>query len=163
MDLLNTPEFWVAASFVGFILLIVYFKVPGMAAKALDKRAEEIRTELDQAKKLHEEARSMLADYERKQRDAEKEAQAIVKQAQSDAEALASETRENLKVTLERRAKLAEDKIARAEEQALNEVRASAVSVAIAAAEQIIDKKMTAAASKKLVDESIKSLKSKLN
>ena len=163
MDFLHTPEFWVAASFVGFVLLIIYFKVPGQVAKALDNRAEEIRTELDQAKKLHEEARAMLADFERKQRDAEKEAQSIVKQAQQDAEALAAETRENLKVTLERRAKLAEDKIARVEEQALNEVRASAVSVAIAAAEQIIDKKMTAAASKKLVDDSIKSLKSKLN
>lgn len=163
MDFLHTPEFWVAVSFVGFIGLIVYFKVPGQITKALDNRAEEIRSELDQAKKLHEEARAMLAEFERKQRDAEKEAQSIVKQAQQDAEALAAETRENLKVTLERRAKLAEDKIARAEEQALNEVRASAVSIAIAAAEQIIDKKMTAAASKKLVDDSIKSLKSKLN
>lgn len=163
MGILSTPEFWVAASFVGFVLLILYFKVPGQVAAALDKRAEEIRAELDQAKKLHEEARAMLAEYERKQRDAEKEAHSIVEQAQQEAEALAAETRENLKVTLERRARIAEDKIARAEEQALNEVRASAVSVAIAAAEQIIDKKMTPAASKKLVDESIKSLKSKLN
>lgn len=163
MAILNTPEFWVAASFVGFIGLILYFKVPGKVTEALDKRAADIKAELDQAKQLHEEARAILAEYERKQRDAEKEAQSIVKLAQEEAQALAAETRQNLQETLERRAKLAEDKIARAEEQALNEVRASAVSVAIAAAEQIIDKKMTPAASKKLVDDSIKSLKSKLN
>lgn len=163
MDIIYNASFWVGLCFVLFLLMLVYKGVPGMIAKALDKRADDIKSELDQAKKLHEEAGAMLAEYERKQRDAEKEAQAIVAQAKSDAESLAAETRENLKATLERRAKLAEDKIARAEEQALSEVRASAISVAIAAAEQIIEKKMTPAASKKLVDESIKSLKSKLN
>jgi F-type H+-transporting ATPase subunit b len=76
---------------------------------------------------------------------------------------LAAETRENLTVSLERRAKMAEDKIARAEEQAFADVRAAAVNVAISAAEQIIADKMTPAASKKLVDQSIKDLKAKLN
>lgn len=163
MEALSTAEFWVAVSFVGFILLILYFKVPGMVTEALDKRAAQIKEELDEARKLREEAQAMLADYERKQRDAEKEAESIIKLAQEEAEALAEETRENLKASLERRAQLAEDKIARAEEQALGEVRAAAVNVAIAAAEQIIEKKMTPVASKKLVDQSIKDLKTKLN
>lgn len=163
MGIFSTPEFWVAASFVGFILLIVYYRVPGMVTKALDKRADEIKRELDEARKLREEAQAMLADYERKQRDAEKEAQSIIELAKEEAEALAAETRENLTVSLDRRAKMAEDKIARAEEQALADVRAAAVNVAISAAEQIIADKMTPAASKKLVDQSIEDLKAKLN
>jgi F-type H+-transporting ATPase subunit b len=163
MDFLSTPEFWVAVSFVGFVLLIVYFKIPGKAGELLDKRAEQIRDELDEARRLREEAQAMLADFERKQRDAEKEAASIIMLAKQEAEALAKETREKLKDTLERRTKIAEGKIARAEEQAISEVRSVAVNVAIAAAEQIIVSKMTPAASKKLVDESIKGLKTKLN
>jgi F-type H+-transporting ATPase subunit b len=163
MGFLSTPEFWVAMSFVGFVLLIVYFKIPGKAGELLDKRAEKIRDELDEARRLREEAQAMLADFERKQRDAEKEAASIITLAKQEAETLANETREKLKDTLERRTKMAEDKIARAEEQAINEVRSVAVNVAIAAAEQIIESKMTPAASKKLVDESIKGLKTKLN
>ncbi|MEM8743159.1 MAG: F0F1 ATP synthase subunit B, partial [Pseudomonadota bacterium] len=112
---------------------------------------------------LREEAQGLLAEYERKQRSAEKEAESIITLAKEEAEALAAETRDNLKTTLERRMKLAEEKIARAEEQALNDVRTTAVNVAIAAAEQIIGDKMTPAASKKLVDQSIKDLKGKLN
>ena len=163
MGLLSTPDLWVAVSFIGFILLIVYFKVPGKVAKMLDDRADLIRQELDEARKLREEAQTRLAEYERKQRSAEKEAEGIIALAKEEAEALAAETREKLQDTLERRMKLAEDKIARAEEQALGEVRTAAVNIAIAAAEQIIDEKMTPAASKKLVDQSIKDLKGKLN
>lgn len=163
MHFLSTPEFWVAVSFFGFVLLIAYFKVPGQVVKALDKRADAIRSELDEARRLREEAQAMLADYERKQRGAEKEAESIITLAKEEAEALAAETRVNLTESLERRARQAEDKIARAEETALSEVRAAAVNIAIAAAEQIITKKMTAEASRKLVDQSIKDLKSKLN
>ena len=163
MGLLSTPDIWVAVSFVGFILLIVYFGVPGKVAKMLDDRADLIRQELDEARKLREEAQTRLAEYERKQRTAEKEAEGIIALAKEEAEALAAETREKLTETLERRMKLAEDKIARAEEQALGEVRTAAVNIAISAAEQIIADKMTPAASKKLVDQSIKDLKGKLN
>lgn len=163
MDLLLNPAFWVGLCFGLFLLLLVYKKVPATIIAALDKRADLILSELDEARRLREEAQALLADYERKQRGAEKEAESIITLAKQEAEALAAETRENLKDSLERRARLAEDKIARAEEQALGEVRTAAVNVAIAAAEQIIAKKMTAAASKKLVDQSIKDLKAKLN
>lgn len=163
MGFLSTPEFWVAVSFFGFVLLIVYFKVPGQMGALLDDRADKIRNELDEARRLREEAQSMLAEFERKQRDAQKEAESIITLAKQEAEALAKETREKLKDSLERRGQMAEDKIARAEEQALSEVRSVAVNVAIAAAEQIIEKKMTPAASKRLVDQSIKDLKTKLN
>jgi F-type H+-transporting ATPase subunit b len=157
------PTFWVGLCFGFFLLLLVYKKVPATLAAALDDRAEKIRTELDEARRLREEAQALLADYERKQRGAEKEAESIITLAKDEAEALAAETREKLKDSLERRARMAEDKIARAEEQALGEVRTAAVNVAIAAAEQIISKKMTPTASNKLVDQSIKDLKTKLN
>ncbi len=163
MGLLLDPVFWVGLCFGVFLLLLVYKKVPATVAAALDDRAEQIRNELDEARRLREEAQALLADYERKQRGAEKEAESIITLAKEEAEALAAETRQNLKDSLERRARIAEDKIARAEEQALGEVRAAAVNVAISAAEQIISNKMTAAASKKLVDQSIKDLKAKLN
>ena len=78
MGLLSTPDFWVAVSFIGFILLIVYFKVPGKVTKMLDDRADLIRQELDEARKLREEAQTRLAEYERKQRSAEKEAEGII-------------------------------------------------------------------------------------
>ena len=163
MELLTNPSFWVGLCFFAFLAFMVYLKVPGKIAESLDKRAETIRQELEEARQLREEAQGLLAEYERKQRSAEKEAESIITLAKEEAEALAAETRENLKTTLERRMKLAEEKIARAEEQALNDVRATAVNVAIAAAEQIIGDKMTPAASKKLVDQSIKDLKGKLN
>ena len=163
MGFLSTPEFWVAVSFIGFVLLIMYFKVPGKMGALLDDRADKIRNELDEARRLREEAQAMLAEFERKQRDAQKEAESIITLAKQEAEALAKETREKLKDSLERRGKIAEEKIARAEEQAVSEVRSVAVNVAIAAAEQIIESKMTPAASKKLVDQSIKDLKTKLN
>lgn len=163
MGAFSTPEFWIAVSFVGFILLIVYYKVPGQITKALDARADTIRKELDEARRLREEAQAMLAEYERKHRDAEKEVESIILLAKQEAEALGVETRQKIKEQLERRTALAEDKIARAEEQALGEVRAAAVTLAVSAAERIIAKKMSPAASSKLADQSIKDLKTKLN
>lgn len=163
MGILKTPEFWVAVSFVGFILLLVYYKIPGMVAGLLDERAEKIRNELEEAKRLREEAQAILADYQRKQRDATKEADKIIGLAKEEAEALAVETREKMKESLERRTRLAEEKIARAEEQAIADVRAAAIDVAISSAEQIIEKKMTPAASAKLINQSIEGLKGKLN
>ena len=163
MGILSSPEFWVAVSLLGFVLLIVYYKVPGMVTKALDDRADAIRKELDEARRLREEAQAILADYERKYLDAEKEVESIILLANEEAEALGVETRQKIKDQLDRRTRLAEDKIARAEEQALGEVRAAAVTLAVSAAERIIAKKMTPAASSKLVDQSIKDLKSKLN
>ncbi len=163
MAFLGTPEFWVAVSFFGFLLLLVYFGIPGKVAALLDKRADAIRHELDEARRLREEAQAILSEYQRKHKDAEKEAGEIIRLAKQESEALAAETRSKLEESLERRTRLAEEKIARAEEQAMSEVRAAAIDVAIATAERIIEKKMTPAASAKLVDTSIKGLKTKLN
>lgn len=157
------PVFWVMIAFFGFIGLLIYYKVPGMVTKALDARADVIRAELSEARRLRDEAQALLADYQRKSKEAENEARAIIEQAKRESEALASETRKSLSEAVERRTKLAEDKISRAEAQALSEVRASAVDNAIAAAEKILKARATGATAKALVDTGIRDLEGKLN
>ena len=161
--MLQDATFWVLISFLIFVGLVVYYKVPGMIAAALDKRAADIAHELDETRKLREEAQQVLASYQRKQRDAEKEAQAIVEQAREEAERLAVETKDNLAAHVERRTKLAEDKIAQAEAQALQEVRAVAADVAVAAARTIIEQKLDGARATQLLDKSIAEVKAKLH
>ena len=161
--MLSTPEFWVAVSFVGFVALVIYLGAPKMIAKALDERAEGIRSELDEARRLREEAQNLLAEYQRKQRDAEAEAEGIVAQAQHEAELLAAEARQKLKETLARRTKLAEDKIAQAEAQAIKDVRSRAADVAIEAAGKLIADELSKDKAAGLIDDSIKGLASKLN
>ena len=159
----RAAEFWVLVSFVVFGLIVLYYKVPGMIAKILDERAETIRKEIDEARRLREDAQKLLADYQQKHRSAGQEADAIVEEARREAEAFAQETRAGLKDTLERRTKLAEDKIARAEAQAVDEVRAAAVELAIVAAEKILREKMAGAGGAALIDQSIRDLKGRLN
>ncbi|CCB67375.1 MULTISPECIES: F0F1 ATP synthase subunit B [unclassified Hyphomicrobium] len=159
----TNPLFWVLVAFVAFLALLVYYGVPGVVAKALDNRADSIRKELDEARKLREEAQSLLMDYQRKAREAEVEAQSIIEQAKREAEALASESRKALTESLERRSKIAEDKIARAEAQALGEVRSVAVETALAAAHEILKTRATGATGDSLVSQSIGDLSGKLN
>ncbi len=163
MSIFATAEFWVAVAFFGFVGLLIYYNTPQLITKALDERADGIRRELDEARRLREEAQQLLADYQRKSREPEEEASAIIEQARREAEALAAETRQSLKESLERRSKLAEEKIARAEAQALNEVRAAAVESAVAAAERILKRKVTPEVNARLVDQSISEAKRKLN
>jgi F-type H+-transporting ATPase subunit b len=161
--MLRTAEFWVAVAFLAFLLILAYYKVPALIAKALDERAAGIRKELDEARRLREEAQALLADYQRKHRNAGQEAEAIIEQARREAEAFAAETRKSLAETVDRRRKQAEDKIARAEVQATEDVRAAAVDMAIAAAEKILRDKAAGAGGAALIDESIRSLKTRLN
>jgi F-type H+-transporting ATPase subunit b len=161
--MLATPEFWVLVSFVLFMGLLVYLKVPGRVTALLDERAERISKELDEARKLREEAQGLLAEYERKRRDADKEAEAIIAQAREEAKAFAVETRQKLTETVERRGRLAEDKIAQAEAQAIKEVQAAATDLAVAAAARIIAEEVHGAKADELVDTSIAGLKDRLH
>jgi F-type H+-transporting ATPase subunit b len=107
-------EFWVAVAFLVFLGVLVYYKIPALIGKALDDRAEVIRKELDEARRVREEAQGLLADYQRKHRTVGEEAEAIVAQARQEAEAFAQETRRNLKATERRtagRAKIARAKV----------------------------------------------------
>ena len=156
-------EFWVAIAFVVFLLVLLYYRVPSLIAKSLDDRAEAIRKELDEARRLREEAQNLLADYQKKHRNAGQEAQSILELARREAEVIAQETRASLKDLLERRTQQAEDKIARAEAQAVDDVRAAAIEVAVAAAEKILREKASGAGGISLVDQSIRELKGRLN
>jgi F-type H+-transporting ATPase subunit b len=163
MDFLYDTNTWVLVSFVGFIGLLIYFGIPARVAEALDQRAARIRDELEEARRIRDEAQKILADYQRKQRDAEKEAEGIVAQARSEAQAYAAEMRQSMKDTLDRRTALAEQKIARAEAQAVAEVRSAAVEKAVAAAQAIIVKDMTQARADQLVEASVADVRARLN
>src|SRR5690606_5484889 len=140
-----------------------YYKVPAMVTAALDKRAADIARELDEARRLREEAQALLASYQRKQAEAMQEADAIVTQAKAEAERLAAETRANMPAQVERRTQLAQDKIAQAETQAVQEVRAGAAEVAAGAAQRLIAEKGAAAKDAAIVERSIAELASKLH
>ena len=130
--------FWATAALIVFIALIMYLKVPGMITKSLDDRADKIRTDLDEARKLREEAQALLAEYQRKRRDAESEAETIVEAAKREADTLASDAKKKLDEYVDRRTKMAEQKIAQAETQAMQDVKAIAAERAIAASEQVL-------------------------
>lgn len=161
--MLKTPEFWVAVSFVLFIGILIWKKVPGLVIGALDSRAERIANELAEAQKLREEAQQLLADYERKRKDAARQAESIVEQAKAEAESYAAETRAKLADSIARRTKMAEDKIARAEANAIKDVRAAASELAIDAAGDMIAVATKGAKGNKLIDESIALIKTRLN
>jgi F-type H+-transporting ATPase subunit b len=156
-------EFWVGIAFVVFVLILLYYQVPKLIAKALDDRSEAIRKELDEARRLREEAQDLLADYQKKHRNVGQEAESILESARREAEAFAHETRTTLKDTLERRTQQAEDKIARAETQAVDDVRAAAIDLALAASEKILREKTAGPGGAPLVDQSIRDLKGRLN
>lgn len=141
---LNSPTIWVFLAVVLFLLVLAYFGVHKKIGGALDDRADKIRTELDEAKSLREEAQALLASYQRKQKEAEDQAEEIVKQARHDAEIMAANARKDLAERLERRAAQAEAKIATAEAQAMAEVKAKAADLALEAAEKLIRSGKTA-------------------
>ena len=159
----HEPLFWVLVAFLGFVGLLMYYGVPALVGKALDARADTIRKELDDARKLREDAQALLADYQKKSREAESEARSIIDAAKREAEALATESRKSLVESLERRSKMAEDKISRAEAQAVSEVRASAVGSAIAAAEKLLKARVPGATGDALISDAIRGLKGTLN
>lgn len=162
-EIINNPEYWVLLSFLIFCGILVYMGVPKLLGKSLDDRAERIRHELDEARRLREEAQALLTEYQKKAREAEEEAKSIIVQARKEAEALEKDTEKKLAETVERRKKMAEEKIARAEAQAISDVKSSAVDAAVAAAEKIISSKVKDGAGNKLIESGIKSLSNRLN
>ena len=163
MEFITEPEFWVAVSFFIFLGVVFYFGVHKKIASALDARSAAIATELAEARHLRDEAEKVLAEYRRREGEAEKEAESMIALAAKEAEMLATETRKSVKEHFDRRMKLAEEKIARAEAEAVREVRSVAVDAAVAAAQSLIAKNLTPDRAEKLVSESIDNLKSKLN
>ena len=157
-----SATFWSAVAFVLLFALIgkkIYAAVTG----TLDARADKIREELDEAAKLREEAQELLATYQKKQRDAQKEADAIVDHAREEAQRIAREAAASLDAGLKRREQLAMDRITQAETKAMDEVRALAVDIAVEATRTLLAENVSDAKSDALVDQAIKDLPGKLH
>ena len=155
--------FFALVALILFFGLITYLGVPKTVAAALDKRADTIRSELSEAKRMREEAQALLADYQRRAKEAESEAESIISEAKAEARRLTEETNKALGEMIERRTKAAEVKIAQAETQAIAEVRSIATDVAIAAAQSILASKVTGGTADSLISKGIADVKAKLN
>ena len=155
MALFADPYFWVTMSFVGFLCLFFKFGKGPLLSK-LDARIEEIRKEIATAESLRVESQELLAQYQRKQREAAKEAQAIVENARKSAAQITKQAEADMTAALKRREQQTEDRLRRMEETAVQEIRAYAAELAVKATAEIIAKKMDEQTSARLIDESIK-------
>ena len=160
---LRNTNFIVLLSFLLFIAVLLKYKVPSILMGLLDKRTDEIAATLNEARSLREEAQTLLASYERKQREVQDQADRIIAQAQADASLAAAQAKDALQLSVERRMQSAEDQIASAEASALKEIKNQAITVAIQVANEVLAQQMTAAAGKKLIDEAITEIDAKLH
>ncbi|KMK68743.1 F0F1 ATP synthase subunit B [Puniceibacterium sp. IMCC21224] len=160
---LHNTNFIVLLAFLLFIAVLIYYKVPGLMGGMLDKRADGIRSELDEARALREEAQSLLASYERKQREVQDQADRIVAHARVEAEEAAVQAKADVEQTLTRRLAAAEDQIASAQAAAVKDVRDRAITVAVAAAKDVVAKQMSTKDASKLIDDAIAEVGAKLH
>ncbi len=163
MSLLNDSHFVVGISFFLFLGLLAYLGVPKMLAGMLDSRADRIREELDEVRRLREEAQATFAEFERKHRDVQTQVDEIVAHAKAETEQAAEIAKADLAASIERRLKGADEQIAMAEANAVREVRDRAVQVAVAAAAEVIAGRLTADKADALIDDAIKSVGVKLH
>lgn len=155
--------FWAFIALLIFLAVVIYIKVPGMIGAALDKRAAKITADLEDARRLREEAQQLLAEFQRKRKEAEAEAVDIIEAAKREATALVADAKAKTEDYVARRTVQAEQKIAQAEREAVNEVRSIAVDVATEAARKVLGAKSEAKSLEGLFKESIAAVKSKLN
>jgi len=163
MHILADSHFWLAVAFVIFIGVLVKVGAHRMILDGLDGRATRIKTELDEAKRVRDEAETLLAEYKRKRGEADREADAIVAAARDEAERLAAEAKTKVEEFVARRTKMAETKIAQAEAQAVADVRSAAADAAVAAAEKILSETAKGKVGDDLIAQGIRDLKAKLN
>ena len=163
MDFLHNTEIVVAIGFVIFLGVLVYYKVPGLIGNKLDERAVRIRAELDEARALREEAQTLLASFERRQKEVRAQAEDIVTAARSEAEKAAEAAKEDIRRSVARRMQTATEQIAAAEQAAIRQIRDRAVTVAVAAASDVLGDKIKAADANKLIDAAIAEVGEKLH
>ncbi len=156
-------EFWVAVATILFVLLLGYLGVHKRLLEALDARRARIQTELDEARRLKEEAAKLVAEYQRKRQEAEAEADNLIAGARAEAERYAAEAHAKMDEFVARRTKMAETKIAQAEAQALADVRAAAADAAVTAAGDILRESAKGKVANDLIARGIADLKTKLN
>jgi F-type H+-transporting ATPase subunit b len=163
MDATSWATLWALVGLLIFFGIAVYIKAPAMLAKSLDERAKRISDELDEAKRLRDEAKSLLAEYQKKRKEAEAEAADILTAAKREAELFVEDAKAKAEDYVARRTASAEQKIAQAERDAVNEVRSLAADIAVEAARSTIAAKVDAKAAASLFESSLQALKSKLN
>jgi F-type H+-transporting ATPase subunit b len=163
IEFIKEPETWVFIAFLIFLGVLLRVGVPNLLFRALDDRSARIKSELDEALRLRKEAEEVLAEYKRRQDEAEKTAESIIHNAGIEAERMAVEAQSKVEEFIARRTRMAETKIAQAEAQAMADVRAAAADVAVAAAEAILTSTTKGAAAESLLSQGIADLKAKLN
>jgi F-type H+-transporting ATPase subunit b len=161
--MLSDPEFWVAAAFVILIGVFIYYGIHRTVLKSLDHRSDRIRAELDDARRLKDEAAKLLAEYQARHASAEREARDIVEGARAEAERIAAEAKTKMEDFVARRTKTAESKIALAEAQAVADVRSAAANAAVAAASTILSQSVKGQVADDLLSKGIAEVRQKLN
>ncbi len=163
MDATSLATLWAFIALIGFFGILLFKRVDKAAVDALDARAARISRELDEARRLREEAQALLAEYQRKAREAGKLAEDIVENAKAEAVRLTAESEVALAEMIERRTRAVETKIAQAETQAVAEIRAVAADVAVAAATRLLSEKVTGQVADDLVGRSIADVRTRMN
>jgi F-type H+-transporting ATPase subunit b len=161
--MLSDPEFWVAVAFVILIGVFIYYGIHRTVLKSLDHRSDRIRAELDDARRLKDEAAKLLAEYQARRVSAEREARDIVEGAKAEAERIASEAKTKMEDFVARRTKTAEGKIALAEAQAVADVRSAAANAAVTAASTILSQSVKGQVADDLLTKGIAEVRQKLN
>ena len=156
-------EFWVAVAFLILMGVFGYFGVHRTILRALDHRRDRIQKELEDARRLKEEASKLVAEYRARRASAEREAQEIVASAKADAERIAAEAKAKMEDFVARRTKTAENKIAQAESQAIADVRAAAAEAAVTAASSIMTTSVKGSVADGLIAKGIQDVRAKLN
>jgi len=160
---LRNTDFIVLIAFLVFIGILIYFKIPSIIGGMLDKRADGIRNDLDEARRLREEAQEIYASYERRQREVKVQADEIIANARREAEAQAAKAKDDLKISIERRLKAAEDQIASAESDAVRAVRDRAVQASVAAAAELLAAQVKSGQRSAGIDDAIEDVARRLN
>lgn len=158
-----TDKFAILIGFVIFIGILVYMKVPSLIAGMLDARANRIREQLEEARKAREEAQTLLASFERKQQDVQREADEIVSRAKAEANAASEQAQSDLQQSIARKLKAAEDRISQAEASATRQVRNAAAAAAVAAAREAIGSGLGPDSAQAMLDDGIANIGSRLN
>jgi F-type H+-transporting ATPase subunit b len=160
---LGNTDFVVWIAFLIFVGILLYFKVPSKVGEMLDGRAASIKADLDEAKALREEAQSLLASYERKQKEVQEQADRIVAQAKDEATKAAAAAKDEIASSIARRMASAEEQIESAQSAAVKDVRDQAISVAVGAAKAVMAKQMDAKGANALIDDAIATVGDRLH
>lgn len=153
----------ILVGFLLFLAVLAWYRVPAMVAGMLDKRADGIKNQLDEAREAREEAQKLLAGFERKTAESKRDAENIVERARADAKRASEQAKLDLQDSMARKLKSAEERIAQVEAAATREVRNAASTAAVAAASEVLGQKMDGAKAGSLIDDGIQMAGAKLH